>query len=56
MLMKETLRKNNPNFAKDVPALYVNLIIILITFSDKNRGIIFVPTFLIILPFDASLL
>jgi hypothetical protein len=35
--MKDTLGKNNLSFVKDVPVLLVNLIIIVITDSDKNK-------------------
>jgi hypothetical protein len=42
--MKETLWKNNLNFIKDVPMIYVNIIIIVIIVSEKKIGITFVLT------------
>jgi hypothetical protein len=42
--MEETLWKNNLNFVKDVPTIYVSFIIIVIIVSEKEiGGITFVP-------------
>jgi hypothetical protein len=42
--MKEKLRKNNLNLLKDVPMIYRNSIILVITVSDKKTGgVTFVP-------------
>jgi len=38
LIMKETLWKNNLNFEKHAPMIRVNLIIIVITGSDKTIG------------------
>ena len=35
--MKKTFWKSNINFVKDVPMIYVNLIIIVSIVSEKNR-------------------
>jgi hypothetical protein len=37
LIMKETLGENNIHFVKDVPVLQVNLIIIVIKVSGKNK-------------------
>jgi len=34
--MRETLWKNNINFVKDVPVVYINLIILVIIVSEKK--------------------
>jgi len=40
-IIKETLWKNNLNFVKDVPMIYVNLIkIVVITAEKKMRGLL----------------
>jgi len=38
LIMKETLWKNNLNFEKHAPMIRVNLIVIVITGSDKTIG------------------
>lgn len=44
IIMKEKLRKNNLNFLKDVPMIYRNFIILVITVSEKKTGgFTFVP-------------
>jgi hypothetical protein len=44
LIMKKTLWKNNQNFAKDVPVIYVNFSINVLTFSETKIGdITFVP-------------
>jgi hypothetical protein len=45
VLIMETLLINKPNFVKDTPMIYVNLIVIVIIVPEKQKweGIIFVP-------------
>jgi len=48
LIVKETLWKNNLNFVKDVPMIYVNFIItvIIVSEGEKKKGdVTFVPTF-----------
>jgi hypothetical protein len=48
LVMKEILWKNKRNFVKDVPKIYVNLIIIVITVSEKIGGITFLTPLVVI--------
>jgi hypothetical protein len=49
LIMKETLWKNNLNFVKDVPMIYVSLIIIVVIVSEKKiGGITFVPPLVLV--------
>ena len=48
LIVTETLWKNNLNFVKDVPMIYVNFIItvIIVSEGEKKKGdVTFVPTF-----------
>ena len=45
LITKETLWKTVLGFVKTVPMMYVNWIVICITFLRKIRGVTFVPTF-----------
>jgi len=45
LIINETLCKNNLNSVKDVPMIYVNLIIIVIVVSEKRKDITFVQRF-----------
>jgi hypothetical protein len=50
VIMKETLWKNNLNFVKDVPMIYVNFITILIVvFESKIGGCTLVLTFILMI-------
>ena len=46
-IMKRTLWENNPNFVKNLPIIYSNFIIIMVTASGgkKTGGFTFVLTF-----------
>jgi hypothetical protein len=44
LIMKETLWKSNISFIKDVPMIYVNLIVIVSIVSEKKiGGLTFLP-------------
>jgi hypothetical protein len=49
-IMKETLSKNNLNFVKDKPMIYINLIVTVIIVCEKKiGGITFIPPLVVLI-------
>jgi hypothetical protein len=46
LIMKITLWENNPNFVKNLPIMYSNVIIIMVTASEKYRRLSYRPSYL----------